>query len=96
MKSYFEDSIPFIKPQDVRVMMDGPDLWNAGNKQTFTRQTYTQVLLNTVRHAKELGVKRPKAKDLSFTWTQEFKYPDLLQQIIDDISEDVWDVLEEI
>ena len=42
---------------------------------------------------KELGVKRPKARCLGFDWVPEFKYPDLLQQIIDDISEDVWDVL---
>lgn len=62
---------------------------------------YESMLSYTQHHGyewrkcmKELGVKRPKAKDLSFTWTQEFTRPDLLQQIIDDISEDVWDMLD--
>ena len=43
---------------------------------------------------KELGIKNPKAKECGFGWVQEFKYPDLLQQIIDDVSEDVWEVID--
>lgn len=45
---------------------------------------------------KGLGIKNPKAKTFGFDWVQEFKYPDLLQQIVDDISEDVWEVLDSL
>lgn len=87
MKSYFEDSIPFIKPQDVRVMVDGPDLWNAGNKQTFTRQTYTQVLLNTVRHATTPALKA--------FWSRLNHKPGMLTGYRDLYESSLWFILDD-
>lgn len=42
MKNYFEDSIPFIKPRDIRGTVEGPNVWADA---TVIRQTWQNIVV---------------------------------------------------